>query len=109
MTEKEREEEIYHRAERREMLKTRFLIQKKIKEQQKLEKRKALHNKNKDSKNHHSTASNNVNENLSASSSNLNLSTFYEKTPSQSNTTEFMSEADTISMERRKANENRKK
>lgn len=40
MTEKEREEEIYSRAERREALKTRFLIQKKIKEQNKKTKSK---------------------------------------------------------------------
>lgn len=38
MTEKEREEEIYHRAEQRELLRSRFEIKKKLKKQERLEK-----------------------------------------------------------------------
>ena len=93
MTEKEREEEIFHRSERREMLKTRFLIQKKMKDQQKAEKRKT---KNK-SKNHSI-------DNLSASSSTLNISNIDDNKSS-----DYNAEIDTISSLRRNANENKKK
>jgi RNA polymerase-associated protein RTF1 len=97
MTEKEREEEIYHRTERREMLKTRYLIQKKMKDQQKAEKKKTKSKSN--NKNHHNA----IND-LSASSSNLNISNLDEK-----NSSDYNNEIDTISSLRRNANENRKK
>ena len=74
-----------------------------MKEQQKTEKKNKSTNKN--IKNHSSAA--NAIENLSASSSNLNISNVDEKA-SQNTTNEF-NEADTISMVRRNANENRKK
>jgi RNA polymerase-associated protein RTF1 len=94
MTEKEREEEIYHRSERREMLKTRFLIEKKIKKQQKKESGKVKEKKVKTPTKTKSSASN-----IDAS--------YDEKVDSASD--QDLDDSNSQGMDRRKVIENKKK
>lgn len=75
-----------------------------MKEQKKNEKKKSLGNKN---KHNHSSSSQAAIDNLSASSSNLNLSNYEDTKPSSN--AHHASEVDTASSLRRNANENRKK
>lgn len=136
MTEKEREEEIYHRAERRESLKTRFMIQKKMREQQK-QNEKTTNSKKKASsvmktkkdtatKQTHSntshtnqtnsiapnTSSNIANNNNNNNSANISTSSsannLSQLLEEKSSSNTKLTEAD-IQSDRRKTNENKKK